>query len=146
MYLFGWGLLYKEGCISLFEYFCRAQAVHLRLGHLLDFYDNGRCLSVPLPFAVSRRWLATTALENAREFNLIGKVFGLAIYNSVILDVHFPMVCAHLALSRRLTAVVRARLLSCLSLAMRSLEHTVASYMHCMCLGAIQEAHESVCM
>jgi len=40
--------------------------------------------------------LATTALENAREFNLIGKVFGLAIYNSVILDVHFPMVCAPL--------------------------------------------------
>jgi hypothetical protein len=37
-------------------------------------------------------WFSATALENAREFNLIGKVFGLAIYNSVILDVHFPMV------------------------------------------------------
>jgi len=40
-------------------------------------------------------WFSATALENAREFNLIGKVFGLAIYNSVILDVHFPMVCTH---------------------------------------------------
>jgi len=37
-------------------------------------------------------WFSSTALENAREFNLIGKVFGLAIYNSVILDAHFPMV------------------------------------------------------
>ncbi|KAJ1478636.1 hypothetical protein T484DRAFT_1629602, partial [Baffinella frigidus] len=37
-------------------------------------------------------WFSSTALENAREFNLIGKVLGLAIYNSVILDVHFPMV------------------------------------------------------
>jgi len=37
-------------------------------------------------------WFSPTALENAREFNLVGKVLGLAIYNGVILDVHFPMV------------------------------------------------------
>jgi hypothetical protein len=35
-------------------------------------------------------WFNPAALENESEFKLVGIVFGLAIYNSTILDVHFP--------------------------------------------------------
>lgn len=37
-------------------------------------------------------WFNPYSLENDNGFRLIGTVIGLAIYNSVILDVHFPMV------------------------------------------------------
>ncbi|CAL9695951.1 unnamed protein product [Knipowitschia caucasica] len=37
-------------------------------------------------------WFSPTSLENDAQFSLIGIVLGLAIYNSCILDVHFPMV------------------------------------------------------
>ena len=33
-----------------------------------------------------------TSFENDGQFILIGIVLGLAIYNNIILDVHFPMV------------------------------------------------------
>ena len=28
-----------------------------------------------------------------REYNLIGVLMGLAVYNSIILDLHFPSIC-----------------------------------------------------
>lgn len=37
-------------------------------------------------------WFNPTSFENDGHFTLIGIVLGLAIYNNVILDVHFPMV------------------------------------------------------
>lgn len=37
-------------------------------------------------------WFSPAALEQESEFKLVGIVFGLAIYNSTILDVHFPPV------------------------------------------------------
>ncbi|KAK9794902.1 hypothetical protein WJX73_001812 [Symbiochloris irregularis] len=36
-------------------------------------------------------WFNSTTLEDMREFALVGMVLGLAIYNGVILDVHFPL-------------------------------------------------------
>lgn len=36
-------------------------------------------------------WICHTS-EDTREFLLIGIILGLAIYNGVILDVHFPTV------------------------------------------------------
>ena len=39
-----------------------------------------------------RFWFNPTSFENDGQFTLIGIVLGLAIYNNVILDVHFPMV------------------------------------------------------
>ncbi|ELT89306.1 hypothetical protein CAPTEDRAFT_178426 [Capitella teleta] len=37
-------------------------------------------------------WFNPTSFENDGQFILIGIVLGLAIYNNIILDVHFPMV------------------------------------------------------
>lgn len=37
-------------------------------------------------------WFNPTSFETDGQFFLIGLVLGLAIYNNVILDVHFPMV------------------------------------------------------
>lgn len=37
-------------------------------------------------------WFNPTSFENDAQFTLIGIVLGLAIYNNIILDVHFPMV------------------------------------------------------
>lgn len=37
-------------------------------------------------------WFNTTSFEIDAHYTLIGVVLGLAIYNNVILDVHFPMV------------------------------------------------------
>ncbi|KAH6947763.1 hypothetical protein HPB50_021139 [Hyalomma asiaticum] len=47
-------------------------------------------------------WFSTTQLGNLREYNLIGQIWyipyiahlmGLAVYNSIILDLHFPTAC-----------------------------------------------------
>ena len=37
-------------------------------------------------------WFNPNSFETDGQFSLIGLVLGLAIYNNVILDVHFPMV------------------------------------------------------
>ena len=37
-------------------------------------------------------WFNPSPLDNEAHFTLIGMLFGLALYNNVILDVHFPMV------------------------------------------------------
>lgn len=37
-------------------------------------------------------WFNENSIDNNYEFKLIGKLLGIAIYNSVILDIHFPMV------------------------------------------------------
>ena len=37
-------------------------------------------------------WFNPTSFETDGQFFLIGLVLGLAIYNNVILDVHFPLV------------------------------------------------------
>lgn len=37
-------------------------------------------------------WFNRNSLENDSEFRLIGLLLGLAIYNDVILDIHFPLV------------------------------------------------------
>ncbi|KAJ3079025.1 putative E3 ubiquitin-protein ligase, partial [Quaeritorhiza haematococci] len=38
-------------------------------------------------------WFNPASLENHEEYRLVGIVIGLAIYNSTILDVHFPPAC-----------------------------------------------------
>ncbi len=48
---------------------------------MFTFDDETRCF-----------WFNPTSFENDGQFTLIGIVLGLAIYNNVILDVHFPMV------------------------------------------------------
>ena len=37
-------------------------------------------------------WFNQLSLESTAEYTLLGLVFGLAVYNGVILDVHFPLV------------------------------------------------------
>jgi ubiquitin-protein ligase E3 A len=37
-------------------------------------------------------WFNSASLESESEFGLVGALLGLAIYNGVLLDVHFPMV------------------------------------------------------
>lgn len=37
-------------------------------------------------------WFNSQSFENDGQFTLIGILLGLAIYNSCILDIHFPMV------------------------------------------------------
>ena len=36
-------------------------------------------------------WFNSSSFENDAQFTLIGIILGLAIYNSCILDIHFPM-------------------------------------------------------
>lgn len=38
-------------------------------------------------------WFSTTQRGNLKEYNLIGVLTGLAVYNSIILDLHFPTAC-----------------------------------------------------
>lgn len=38
-------------------------------------------------------WFNGASMENIREFNLVGILMGLAVYNAIILDLRFPMVC-----------------------------------------------------
>ncbi|XP_054709612.1 probable E3 ubiquitin-protein ligase HECTD2 [Uloborus diversus] len=38
-------------------------------------------------------WFSTSQSGNLREYNLIGVLMGLAVYNSIILDLHFPTAC-----------------------------------------------------
>ncbi|XP_064600121.1 probable E3 ubiquitin-protein ligase HECTD2 [Liolophura sinensis] len=38
-------------------------------------------------------WFSTAACENCQEFNLVGVLMGLAVYNSIILDIRFPQCC-----------------------------------------------------
>eukprot|EP00850_Spirogloea_muscicola_P003742 SM000015S01242 [mRNA] locus=s15:773139:784742:- [translate_table: standard] len=37
-------------------------------------------------------WFSQTSMESELEYNLVGIIMGLAIYNGIILDVHFPQV------------------------------------------------------
>ncbi|CAH0391811.1 unnamed protein product [Bemisia tabaci] len=38
-------------------------------------------------------WFSVAQIENLQEYNLIGVLMGLAVYNSIILDLHFPTIC-----------------------------------------------------
>ena len=38
-------------------------------------------------------WFSGASMDNIREFNLVGVLMGLAVYNSIILDIRFPLVC-----------------------------------------------------
>lgn len=46
-------------------------------------------------------WFNPTSFESDAQFKLIGIILGLAIYNNVILDVHFPMVVYRKLLGRK---------------------------------------------
>ena len=46
-------------------------------------------------------WFNPTSFESDAQFTLIGIMLGLAIYNTVILDVHFPMVVYRKLLGRK---------------------------------------------
>ncbi|XP_020912607.1 ubiquitin-protein ligase E3A [Exaiptasia diaphana] len=48
---------------------------------MFSYIDETRCT-----------WINGSSLESEKEFELVGIVLGLAIYNGVILDVHFPSV------------------------------------------------------
>nr|CAD7266604.1 unnamed protein product [Timema shepardi] len=52
------------------------------------YHPNSRCY-----------WFSTDQEGNLREYNLIGVLMGLAVYNSIILDLHFPSVCYRKLLS-----------------------------------------------
>ncbi|XP_061194602.1 probable E3 ubiquitin-protein ligase HECTD2 isoform X1 [Saccostrea echinata] len=38
-------------------------------------------------------WFSSAQCESYQEFNLVGVLMGLAVYNSIILDIHFPPCC-----------------------------------------------------
>ncbi|KAL9983333.1 hypothetical protein ACROYT_G005487 [Oculina patagonica] len=38
-------------------------------------------------------WFSKTCVDNDSEFNLVGVLMGLAVYNSIILDIRFPPCC-----------------------------------------------------
>ncbi|XP_028391449.1 probable E3 ubiquitin-protein ligase HECTD2 [Dendronephthya gigantea] len=38
-------------------------------------------------------WFTNMAVDNLAEFNLVGVLMGLAVYNSTILDIRFPLCC-----------------------------------------------------
>ncbi|XP_046990929.1 probable E3 ubiquitin-protein ligase HECTD2 [Schistocerca americana] len=44
-------------------------------------------------------WFSTDQAGGLREYNLIGVLMGLAVYNSIILDLHFPSLCYRKLLS-----------------------------------------------
>lgn len=48
-------------------------------------------------------WFNSMSFESSSEFQLVGIVLGLAIYNSVILDVHLPRVLYKKLLGQRST-------------------------------------------
>ncbi|XP_046646599.1 probable E3 ubiquitin-protein ligase HECTD2 isoform X3 [Daphnia pulicaria] len=52
------------------------------------YYPNARCY-----------WFSTSTETNLKEYNLIGVLMGLAVYNSIILDLHFPSICYRKLLS-----------------------------------------------
>ena len=49
-------------------------------------------MTMSVPARHTRRRFNRSSLENEREFELIGILLGVAIYNGVILDVRFPHV------------------------------------------------------
>ena len=48
---------------------------------MFSYIEESRCV-----------WLNSSSLESEEEFELVGILLGLAIYNGIILDVHFPLV------------------------------------------------------
>jgi E3 ubiquitin-protein ligase HECTD2 len=38
-------------------------------------------------------WFNGASTDNIREYNLVGILMGLAVYNAIILDIRFPLVC-----------------------------------------------------
>lgn len=48
---------------------------------MFSYIEESRCV-----------WLNRSSLESEKEFELVGILLGLAIYNGIILDVHFPLV------------------------------------------------------
>lgn len=38
-------------------------------------------------------WFNGASTENIKEYNLVGILMGLAVYNAIILDIRFPLVC-----------------------------------------------------
>jgi E3 ubiquitin-protein ligase HECTD2 len=38
-------------------------------------------------------WFNGASTDNIREYNLVGILMGLAVYNAIILDIRFPFVC-----------------------------------------------------
>jgi E3 ubiquitin-protein ligase HECTD2 len=38
-------------------------------------------------------WFNGASNDNIREYNLVGILMGLAVYNAIILDIRFPLVC-----------------------------------------------------
>ena len=37
-------------------------------------------------------WINPNAIEGVAEFKMVGQIIGLAMYNGVIVDIHFPAV------------------------------------------------------
>lgn len=56
-------------------------------------------------------WFNITSIESETEFTLVGQLMGLAIYNSVILDAHFPHCLYSELLGKQPTFQVRPCLL-----------------------------------
>lgn len=41
---------------------------------------------------LSHHWFNQSSFESEEQYHLIGILLGLAIYNNIILDIHFPLV------------------------------------------------------
>ena len=70
-------------CITLYiRYMYHVQcAIHHNAAGLYTYDESTRL-----------HWFNPASFETEQQFRLIGLLFGLAIYNNIILDVHFPMV------------------------------------------------------
>ncbi|XP_018008097.1 probable E3 ubiquitin-protein ligase HECTD2 [Hyalella azteca] len=53
-------------------------------------------------------WFSLGQLGNQRHYNLIGVLMGIAVYNSIILDIHFPSICYKKLLSPPVVPTMQA--------------------------------------
>ena len=70
-----------------------ANRIHLNYTFLIGMFVYNE--------ASRQYWFNPTSFENDAQFTLIGLVFGLAIYNGIILDVNFPLVLYRKLLGRK---------------------------------------------
>ena len=68
-------------CITLYIAYHVYCAIHHNAAGLYTYDESTRL-----------HWFNPASFETEQQFRLIGLLFGLAIYNNIILDVHFPMV------------------------------------------------------
>lgn len=67
-------------------------------GCMRRYCSYGSCFPLPVSGlflydeGTQQHWINPNSLESDSEYQLIGLLLGLAIYNNIILDIRFPMV------------------------------------------------------